>query len=249
MNKMHLIMPMAGRGSRFAHVGFDYPKPLINIYDKPFFYWSTRSIEAFVELESIDFVVLKEHVDNFSIDKAIKEYFPKARLHVLDEVTKGAVITCLNGIEFIDDNNPVVFNDCDHLFKSSGFNSFCAGDYLFGKNEIDGALLTFFSDEPKYSFVKKDASQNVIMTAEKEVISNEAICGCYYFKDVLTFKEASSEYLKTCKYSEFFMSGVYNTLIEKNMIVKSIPTDFHVPFGVPDEYELAKKNSHYKELL
>ena len=49
--KIHLIMPMGGRGSRFSKEGFDFPKPLIKIYDKPFFYWATRSIEKFVSFE------------------------------------------------------------------------------------------------------------------------------------------------------------------------------------------------------
>ena len=39
--KIHYIMPMAGYGSRFKNMGYDVPKPLIEIYGKPFFYWST----------------------------------------------------------------------------------------------------------------------------------------------------------------------------------------------------------------
>lgn len=35
--KVHLIMPMGGRGSRFSNEGFDFPKPLIQIYNNPFF--------------------------------------------------------------------------------------------------------------------------------------------------------------------------------------------------------------------
>lgn len=45
------------------------------------------------------------------------------------------------------------------------------------------------------------------------------------------------------------MSGVYNIMIEEKKCVRTMLTDFHVPFGVPDEYEIAKKDEHYKELL
>ena len=38
MAKLHLVMPMAGRGSRFFENGFVMPKPLIEINDHPFFY-------------------------------------------------------------------------------------------------------------------------------------------------------------------------------------------------------------------
>ena len=69
--KVHLIMPMGGRGSRFSNEGFDFPKPLIQIYNNPFFYWATKSISKFIDLASLDFVVLQEHVDKYSIDKEI----------------------------------------------------------------------------------------------------------------------------------------------------------------------------------
>ena len=44
MSKLHLILPMAGRGSRFFENGFVCPKPLIEIHGKPFFYWAARSV-------------------------------------------------------------------------------------------------------------------------------------------------------------------------------------------------------------
>lgn len=247
MNKnIHYIMPMAGRGSRFSKEGFDFPKPLITIYDKPFFYWSTRSIEKFVEIATLDFVVLQEHVDKYHIDKVIKEFFPKARIHALPEVTEGAVITCMKGIEEIVDELPVLFNDCDHLFKSSDFNSFCRESF---DEDIDGLILTFTSNEPKYSFIEKNGQGSVIRTVEKEVISDEAICGCYYFKNKEVFLSCAEQYLNECNYSEYFMSGVYNVMIEKGMIIRSMMTDYHVPYGVPEEYEEAKLDINYKELI
>ena len=78
MLKVHYVMPMAGRGSRFEKDGFQCPKPLIEIHGKPFFYWSTQSIKEYVSLASIDFVVLKEHVDNYAIDQVIRKYYPEA---------------------------------------------------------------------------------------------------------------------------------------------------------------------------
>ena len=74
MKKIHYIMPMAGSGSRFYKKGFCQPKPLIPIYGKPFFYWAVQSIRKFVEITSLDFVVLYEHVDKFGIDKEILKY-------------------------------------------------------------------------------------------------------------------------------------------------------------------------------
>ena len=246
MTKTHLVMPMAGRGSRFSAKGYKEPKPLLQIYGKPFFYWSTQSVRKFVELSSLDFVVLEEHVSGFHIDAEIRKYFPEARIHVLPEVTEGAVITALKGCEDIDDQFPVVFNDCDHLFKSSEFNSFCRSGC---GSDIHGILLTFSSNEPRYSFVGKDDKGNVVRTVEKEAISSEAICGCYYFSSRDVFERESQKYIKHCEYKEYFMSGVYNSMISDGMIVRSIPTDFHVSFGTPDEFSQAAESGCYKELL
>ena len=237
---------MAGRGSRFKKEGYDFPKPLIQIYGKPFFYWAARSVCKFAELASLDFVVLQEHIDRYGIDREILKYFPDASIHALPDVTEGAVITCMKGVEHIEDDFPVIFNDCDHLFVSSALNSFLREGF---DPHTDGVLLTFPSDEPKFSFVGKDDQGRVVRTAEKEVISREAICGCYYFSSKARFLAAAEQYLHSCSYSEYFMSGVYNVLLGEGAKVRSLPTDFHVTFGVPEEYELARDDSRYEALL
>lgn len=243
--KLHLIMPMGGKGSRFSKYGYEFPKPLLEINGKPFFYWATQSIAKFIDLQDIIFVVLREHVEKYEIDRKIKEYYPEAVVHVIPEVLNGAVLTCMEGIEEVKDDAPVLFNDCDHIFRCSSFEKFINDGQLEG---VDGALLTFPSDSPKYSFLRLNEEGDVTETVEKEVISNQAICGCYYFANKEVFIQASERYLNQCNYQEFFVSGVYNIMAEEGKIIKPFQTDFHVPFGVPEEYEEAKK-SHFFEKL
>lgn len=243
--KLHLVMPMGGKGSRFSKYGYEFPKPLLEIHGKPFFYWAAQSIAKFVDVCDIIFVVLQEHVDKYEIDKRIREYYPKALIHVIPEVLNGAVLTCMEGMKEIHDDAPLVFNDCDHIFRCTAFEEFMT---VKQQEKVDGALLTFPSDSPKYSFLRLDESGNVTETVEKEVISNQAICGCYYFADKKTFVDASEEYLKNCGYQEFFVSGVYNIMAQKNAVIKAFETDFHLPFGVPEEYEEAKKSDFFDVL-
>ena len=130
MPKLHLILPMAGRGSRFFENGFVCPKPLIEIAGKPFFYWAARSIEKYVDCADLTFVVLEEHIRDFAIDAKIKAYWPNARIIALPAVTEGAAITALRGAEGLPDGEPLLFNDCDHLFLCRSFNDFCnKGDF------------------------------------------------------------------------------------------------------------------------
>lgn len=57
------------------------------------------------------------------------------------------------------------------------------------------------------------------------------------------------QYLKECNYSEYFMSGVYNTMIKNKLIIKNFTVDNHLPFGTPEEYEIAKNSDQFERLL
>ena len=244
-NRIHLIMPMGGAGSRFQNKGFDMPKPLIPIHNKPFFYWATRSIEKFVSIKDLTFVVLNEHIKNYHIDKKILEYFPNANIVILEKQLNGAVLTCNEGLNNINDDLPVVFSDCDQLFMCNEFYEYCNSGKF---DELDGILLNFIATEPKYSFLELNNGY-VVRTVEKEAISDMAICGCYYFKNKEIFVKSLKEYLVNCSYQEYFVSGLYNIMIKNGAKVKTFKVDAHLPFGIPEEYEIAINNNKFEELL
>ena len=246
MKKLHLIMPMGGAGSRFFKDGYVMPKPLIEIEGKPFLYWATQSICRFIDVKDLTFVVLQDHIDNFSIDSIIKKHFPNSNIVVIPGILPGPVMTCLEGLSVIHDNDPILFNDCDHMFKCSGFNKLM-NSYPEGL-EFDGGLITFKSDKPQFSYIKYDGNR-IVGTVEKQVVSDDAICGAYIFRNSEIFRQMSEKYLKVCEYSEYFVSGIYNVMCSEGKIVKNFPVDFHVPFGTPEEYEATKGNEHFIELM
>lgn len=243
--KLHLIMPMGGAGSRFFKNGFVIPKPLIEIKGKPFLYWATRSIEKYIDCADITFVVLKQHITDFHIDEVILKYFPHAIIEAVDfeEVKSGPVMTCLAGIRNINDDNPILFNDCDHMFSCDSF----ARDMNGGAWDYDGALLTFESDQPQFSYIQFEDNR-IIGTVEKKVVSNQAICGAYMVRNAQMFRLMAREYLENCNYNEFFVSGIYNVMCEKQLEIKNFTVDFHVPFGTPDEYKTAQESQCFNIL-
>lgn len=233
MEKIHLIMPMGGGGTRFGNKGFNLPKPLIELNGKPFFFWAVQSVIKFMDVKDITFVVLQEHIDNFQIDTKILSFYPEAKIHIIPHVLNGAVLTSCEGVKEIEDDLPILFNDCDHAFTCKDFYDFCR-EGKFGTP--DGALITFNSDNPAYSYAELGDNGNVIKTYEKQVVSNEAICGAYYFKNKNIFLYGVNDYLDNCQYKEFFMSGVFNSLAKDNNI-KTFHLDEHISFGTPDEYD------------
>ena len=66
------------------------------------------------------------------------------------------------------------------MFLCDEFNRYCNNGKF---DDIDGALLTFQSTDPKFSFLEMDETGNVINTVEKKAVSDKAICGAYYFKN------------------------------------------------------------------
>ena len=246
MKKIHLIMPMAGGGSRFLEKGFNVPKPLIEIHGKPFFYWATHSVLQNIKCIDVTFVVLEEHVKNFQIDAAIYKFFPNAKIKTVPQILPGAVCTCLEGIKDIGDNSPVIFNDCDHAFSCAAL-----AERLADEKPLDfgGALVTFESSAPQFSYIKYNDSGEIIGTVEKKVVSNRAICGAYFFSDAALFRKMAEKYFASCSYKEFFISGVYNELFKTGKKISSFDVDFYISFGTPAEYEKAKDSPNFKTIL
>lgn len=244
--KLDLVMPMGGGGTRFCAAGFAVPKPLIEIYGRPFFYWAAQSVVRYVDVGSLTFVVLREHVDEFRIDRRIAAYYPHARIVVIPQVLPGAVMTCLAGIDGRATEGPVLFNDCDHLFVCRAFYDFCARGCAA---DTDGALLTFRSRDSRFSYAQCDENGWVTRTVEKQAVSEDAICGAYYFRDAALFQRAAEAYLKECAYAEFFVSGVYNILARAGARIRLFSVDSHVSFGTPEEYEVASHDDTYRLLL
>ena len=241
--KVNLIFPMGGAGTRFLDDGFDCPKPLIDLNGEPFFKRAADSLIGHVKYERLIFVVLKEHIEKFEIDKRIREYYPDAKIVTLPKVLPGAVMTAIEGARAVHNDLPVIFTDCDLMFTSRGMYDF----YSSGELSADGSLLTFKSDLDRYSYVKIGEDGCAVETAEKKVISENAITGSYGFSSASLFLDMAERYRKNCSYDEYFMSGIYNELISTGRKVKVFGVDTYMSFGTPDEYEKAKETLKDKD--
>lgn len=228
---IQILMPMGGLGSRFAEAGYTTPKPLIPVNGKPMF---MKALDSFSPLENTNhlFVLRQDQINQYTIDSQIKELVPDAKISVLKEDTRGAVETCLLAKDNIDDDLPVIIADCDIYFESAEYFS------RIENENMDGMLLTFNADHPRYSYVEIDESGKAIRTAEKVVISNHAILGGYYFKSGKLFKELAEEFVGNDLpegLKEYFVSHLFNMLIERDNTVGIATVDTMHIFGTPEE--------------
>lgn len=226
-----LVMPMAGRGSRFSREGAALPKPLMSLWGMPFFWWAAESARRSFRVAEMAFVVLEEHVRDFAIDRHIRDHYPQARLAVSPHVTSGAAATAKLGIEMLDSDRPLIVNDSDHAFTLQPRAR--VADRL--RNGTGAALLTFQSQDPAYSYARLDKDGSVTGTVEKQVVSSDAIAGAYLFASADAFMGAYRRYEEDCPYDEVFVSGLYNHLNGASAHIARQRLDKHISFGTPAE--------------
>ena len=237
MRSLNIIMPMAGEGSRFHNAGWNTPKPLIELDGKPLF---LRAIES-VKIEGVpmkySFIVRQNHIDEYKIDKSIKDILPEAMIYSVEKTTRGAVETCLKAEEGIDDDDAVVIMDCDLEFSSEKYKDIIKESISMpGDKVIGGALVSFESDSPKYSYAEVGNDGLVKRTAEKEVISNHALCGAYFFASGKEFKKVARELVDApMEKPELYVSLLYNKLLESDSPVKIVPMEMYRSYGTPEE--------------
>lgn len=237
MRTLHIIMPMAGEGSRFMREGWTVPKPLIMLNGSPLFKHSINSVNSIGVPMKYSFIVRQEHIDNYNIDLEIKRTIPEANVFSVEKTTRGAVETCLLAEPAIKENDGILVMDCDLEFRSGGFESLLKDNLAQPASGAEGGcLVSFESDSPRYSYAEmKDG--RVVRTAEKQVISNNALCGAYYFSTGRIFVEAAKRLLSDSSFDkpEFYLSLLYNYLIEKGERVSLAHTDAYFSYGTPEE--------------
>jgi NDP-sugar pyrophosphorylase family protein len=227
-----LVMPMAGRGSRFARAGEDRPKPLVEFCERPFFWWACESVRRVVPVERLVFVVLAEHCRDHAIDRRILSLYPSAEIVAIDGVTSGAAETAMRGVELLHPDMAVAINDCDHAFRAPALG---AALEALQAGRAAGALLTFRSDSPAFSYVRLSGDGAVIGTVEKRVVSPHAIAGCYWFARAGRLGGLYETYLQRCSYAELFVSGLYDLICAEGDPVARVEVERHVSFGTPEE--------------
>ena len=238
MKQLQILMPMAGLGLRFKNSGISLLKPLIEVQGEPMFKKALGSIPL-EEFEcKIIFVVKKIDEQEFHLTSQFHKYSPRAEIVVIDHMTRGALETCYQAKTKICSDLPLLILDCDLQFTSKSFFDFLKNEQL---GDVAGALVSFSSDHPRYSYAKIE-NGDVVCTAEKKVISNNALAGAYYFSQASFFFGEAENVLNEKKSAvdeyPFYISPIYNKLISKNYKVKLFSTDTYFSFGTPEELAL-----------
>ena len=174
-NKMNVLIPMAGAGKRFFDAGYVFPKPLIEVENKPMIQWVLESLNLNA---NYIFIIQKEHQKKYNIKSVLKILQPNCKIIELDEITEGAACTTLLAKKYINNSDPLIIANSDQYINWNSSKAL----YDFNSKNLDGAILTFEAIHPKWSYAKCDEDGFVTEVAEKKVISKNATVGVYYWK-------------------------------------------------------------------
>lgn len=236
---MIIILPMAGRGSRFRNAGIDIPKPFISVDGKPMFVHALKSIEG-LHYSKIIFIVLKEHYDAFDMNKCLKEAgINNYKLVVIPEVTEGQLATVLAAAEYFNLDEDVLILSSDTYVKSP-----LVRDIVYKKPHCEGIISVAKLPGSQWSFAEVDDNNEVSRVAEKERISDYASTGLYYFSNGKHLLKYASEMIskKEKTRNEYYVIPVYQKFIDDGKMVSISIAEEMWDMGTPDALEEYLKN-------
>ena len=239
---MKIIVPMAGTGQRFVDKGYVEPKPIIEVNEK-------RIIEYILDMFSEDdefiFICNDVHLETTNMGKVLHSLKPNSKIYYMPQHKLGPVHTVKTVYDEIDDDEEVIISYCDNPYLWD------RDDFMkhIRENDLDGCVLTHSGFHPhtlantKMAFVKdKDGLLEEIKEKEcytDNPMDEHASTGIYYFRKGSYVKKYFEEMVeRDINYNgEYYVTLVYNLLVEDGLRVGYYDTPYVTVFGTPDEVE------------
>ena len=233
-----VLIPMAGAGSRFQNAGYTFPKPLIEVRNKPMIQLVVENLN--VKCKFI-YIVQESHFEKYNLKYLLNLITTDCEIVTVNGVTEGAACTTLLAKEFINNDKHLIIANSDQFIEWDS-NKF----YYFITEELDGSILTFESTHPKWSFIKEDKGI-ITEVAEKKPISNVATVGIYHWRRGSDYvKYAEQMIRKNIRVNnEFYVAPVYNEAISDGLEFKKFNISKMWGIGTPEDLNYFLEN--YKD--
>lgn len=233
---LEIVIPMAGSGSRFSAAGYQLPKPLLPVYGSPMF---RRVVENLKPPGPCRFTLVVRDDDQVraAVDAFAAQGTESVRVVTLARMTEGAAETVAIAVQDLPRSNPLVIANSDQLVR------FEMAEFLHEAQTVDGQILVFPASHSKWSFIEEEQDGRVCRVAEKEVISNWATVGVYYFGSIEKYLHAygAMRAVNDRVNGEFYVAPVYNYLIRSGGHVRSTQLRAEnldmFGLGTPEDYE------------
>ena len=230
---MNIVIPMAGRGSRFADVGYRLPKPMIPVLGRPMYSWAVDSMPLSAATRLI-FVCLAEHLAEVGLEADIQSRYGTLNPVVisLDHVTDGQACTVLLARRWIDNADPLIIFNADTWCRTN-----LARTLPAMPASVAGILGVFRAPGDRWSFARTNAEGRVVETAEKKRISDLACTGLYHFSrggDYCRHADAMIAANDRTR-NEFYVAPIYNRMIADGLDIRVDVAEEAAALGTPED--------------
>ena len=256
-NYFQIIIPMSGFGERFRRAGYEVPKPLIKVEEKPVI---AHVIDMFPGESDFIFICNQDHLDNpeYHMKDILSQYCPTGKIVGIKPHKLGPIYAVQQAENFIDRNRPAVVNYCDFTcyWNWRHFKEFVI------RTECMGAIPAYKGFHPhslgstNYAYMR-ETNGWVDDIQEKQPFTNNrmeefASSGTYYFSSgkvmSKSFKATVDDDLNLS--GEFYVSLAYKHLLKQGDPVAVYPLQHFMQWGTPQdvaEYNMWSKT--FRRLL
>lgn len=241
---------MTGIGKRFLDAGYTTPKPLIPVDGKPMI---QHVVELFPGEHNFVFICNSSHLKETNMAEILEHIAPQGRILEIPPHKLGPVYAVLQVQEVIDDEDEVIVNYCD-FGKYWDFHDFLNHTR---KRAADGAVSAYKGFHPhmlgptNYAFIR-DRDQWMLEIQEKKPFTDNrmnefASDGTYYFRKGWMVKKFFQELVdrKIDLNGEYYVSMVYNLMIEHGLKVSIYEIQHMLQWGTPRDMEDYQRWSDY----
>ena len=225
---------MCGESKRFKNQGYKDPKFTLSLKNKSIFFHVVRGFSDYFNIDTFIFIINRSKHKSFINSELSKLGLKKYKIILLKSKTNGQAETVYKGIKNLEIKNGIYIFNIDTIHKK------------FKKKKItgDGYWEVFNGKGNTWSFAKVK-NNNIILTTEKNRISNLCSNGLYFFKKKKYFTLPYESLIKFYKLNknELYVSLLFNELIKmkKKIKIKKINLKDMIFCGTPAEYKNAKK--------
>ena len=233
--KCNILIPMAGRGSRFEEQGYTDKKPFIDVNGKPMIHRVIKNLGMEFDKEYMFILIcLQEDFDKYDFTE-----FEKVIGHnsydvvILDDVTEGAAQTILQAKDLINDDTPLMTMNSDQLVDWDI-------ERLFEMCEqFDGVIPCFYGEGNAWSYARTLDNGYVQEVAEKKQISKYATAGYYYWKKGSDFVKYAEQMIEDNSRTngEFYVAPVYNWAVLDGKRIGVFMVDKCYSLGTPEDLQ------------
>lgn len=214
--KLKIIIPMAGLGSRLRPLTWSRPKPLVSLAGATVLDHLLATFKSVPNPGNVEYVFIMSPGQQELIQAHMQKMYPKVKVHYVEQPEKKGQSDALSHArQHLQGRALVVFSD-----------TLIEVDFSSIETEtVDSiAWVKAVPDPRRFGVVEVDSRGLVTRLIEKpnDMNNNLAVVGCYYFSDGKKLMDAIDEQIerKIALRGEYYLTDAINLMLENRATMR-----------------------------